>query len=158
MSSIYAVDLSQALGHEIQDLLLEADPNWQQVQDYLVNAQLYAMSIDAKPIAEICLVPYRCDEVEIKNLSVDEQYQGRGFAKQLIKYAIDIAIQQNLSGIWVKTGNSSLDQLALYQKMGFRMQHIEKDIFLNYPQPIYENGIRCLDQVALFMSLKDNKK
>lgn len=158
MSSIRYVDLKQGISEQLCNLLLEADPDWQQVQSYLSDAQVYAIYIEAQPIAEICLSPYAEQEVEIKNLSVDVRYRGQGLAKQLIQYAVEKATQQGYAGVWVKTGNSSLDQLALYQKMGFRMQHIEKDIFLNYPESIYENGIRCLDQVVLYRSLRDIKK
>lgn len=158
MSSIVTVDIKQQISEQLRNLLLEADPDWKQVQSYLLDAQVYAIYIEGQPIAEICLSPYSAHGIEIKNLSVQVDYQGQGLAKKLIQYAIETATQQGFADIWVKTGNSSLDQLALYQKMGFRIQHIEKNVFLDYPEPIYENGIRCLDQVVLCQSLKAHKK
>ncbi len=51
------------------------------------------------------------------------------------------------------TGNSSLSQLALYQKCGFGMHSIETGFFNSYPEPIFENGIRCIDMVRLCTEL-----
>lgn len=36
------------------------------------------------------------------------------------------------------TGNSSLPQLALYQKYGFRMHRIDAGHLNSYPEPIFE--------------------
>ncbi len=54
----------------------------------------------------------------------------------------------------VCTGNSSIGQLALYQKCGFRMSGIERDFFIkHYHEPIFENGIQCRDRVRLTQEL-----
>ena len=44
-------------------------------------------------------------------------------------------------------------ELALYQKCGFRLSGIVTDSFADYPEPIYENGIRCIDMVMLSAKL-----
>ena len=54
----------------------------------------------------------------------------------------------------VGTGNSSLDALAFYQRAGFRIVGVIPDFFVdNYPEPIVENGIRCIDMVRLRLTL-----
>lgn len=158
MSTIVAIDVQAGITAELRALLLQADPDWSQVQDYLPNATVLGIAQEGRWIAEICLLPVDADYFEIKNLSVQPADQGRGLAKALIQHVIDILTQQGAKGIWVKTGNSSLDQLALYQKSGFRMDHIEKDVFLNYSEMIFENGIRCLDQVVLVLQLNVNQQ
>lgn len=158
MSTIVAIDVQTGITAELRALLLEADPDWSQVQDYLSHAIVFGIADEGRWIAEICLLPMDAHHFEIKNLSVQSVYQGRGLAKALIQHVIDIATEQGAVGIWVKTGNSSLDQLALYQKFGFRMHHIEKDVFLNYSEMIFENGIRCLDQVVLLLQLNVNQQ
>lgn len=138
---------------QLKALLLEADPSWQQVSTYLLQSNLFFMCNDqAQIIAQLCLFKID-DQAEIKNLAVDSCYQGQGLAKALIQSAIAESKGQNIQILWVKTGNSSLDQLALYQKCGFRLSHIEPDVFRDYPEPIYEHGIRCLDQVVLRLGL-----
>ena len=158
MSTIVAIDIQAGITAELRALLLEADPDWSQVQDYVSNAMIFGIAAGGRWIAEICLFPVDAQHFEIKNLSVQPTHQGRGLAKALIQHVISIATEQGAAGIWVKTGNSSLDQLALYQKSGFRMHHIEKDVFLNYSEEIFENGIRCLDQVVLFLQLNVNQQ
>lgn len=153
MSSIVAIDAVAGMTAELQDLLLAADPDWSVVQHYLPDATVYGIAQDRVWIAEICVVSVNEQQIEIKNLSVNSAYQRCGLAKRLIQHVIDQATELGIQGIWVKTGNSSLDQLALYQKSGFRMHHIEKDVFLNYPEMIFENGIRCLDQVVLYLRI-----
>lgn len=55
----------------------------------------------------------------------------------------------------VGTGNSSFDQLALYQKCGFRMKGIIEDYFIeHYEEPIFENGIQCRDMIRLSLKIK----
>lgn len=57
--------------------------------------------------------------------------------------------------IEIGTGNSSIQRLALYQKCGFRMASIDHDFFLkHYDEPIYENGIQCMDMVRLSLVLQ----
>ncbi|ENW79508.1 hypothetical protein F909_03119 [Acinetobacter sp. ANC 3929] len=143
------IALSEIQQLQLKALLLVADPSWVEIETYLFNAKLFVMqNAQAQIIAQLCLLETD-DQAEIKNLTVTESYQGQGLAKALIQHAIEYAKQLNLHRLWVKTGNSSLDQLALYQKCGFRLSHIERDVFKDYPEPIYENGIACLDQVVL---------
>lgn len=151
MSAVVTIDPVTKMTDELQALLLEADPDWSSVQHYLTDATLYGITQAGTWIAEICVLAVGDQQLEIKNLSVHIAYQRQGLAKALIQHVIDQATEQGVQGIWVKTGNSSLDQLALYQKSGFRMHHIEKDVFLDYPEMIFENGIRCLDQVVLYL-------
>ena len=54
----------------------------------------------------------------------------------------------------VGTGNSSISQLALYQKCGFRIVSIDRDFFKkSYREKIVENEIECTDMIRLSMDL-----
>ena len=86
---------------------------------------------------------------ELKNIAVLKEYQGQGIAKSIIGKVKQLAKESGVKTLEVGTGNSSLSQLALYQKCGFRMHSIESDFFDSYPEPIFENGIRCIDMVRL---------
>lgn len=138
---------------QLKALLLEADPSWEHISTYLFDAKIFVVcNVENECIAQLCLLENH-DQAEIKNLTVADSFQGQGIAKALIQHAIVYAKQRSTESIIVKTGNSSLDQLALYQKCGFRMSHIEVDVFKDYPEAIYEHGIRCLDQVVLMIQL-----
>ena len=91
---------------------------------------------------------------ELMNIAVAERCQGRGWGKQLVHAAIAEARRLGAECLEVGTGNSSLQQLALYQKCGFRIVGVERDFFKEgYGAEIYENGIRCLDMIRLSLSL-----
>jgi len=64
-----------------------------------------------------------------------------------------LAKESGAKALEVGTGNSSLSQLVLYQKCGFRLHSIESDFFDSYPEPIFENGILCIDMVRLRVEL-----
>lgn len=148
------VALSEQQQAQLKLLLLEADPDWAQISTYLGQANIFVI-VDEQDhlLAQLCLTQ-NDHGAEIQNLAVDQRMQGQGLAKVLIQSAIEYAAQLAVQTLWVKTGNSSLNQLGLYQKCGFRMSHIERDAFKNYPEPIFENGIRCLDQVVLSIEFK----
>lgn len=135
-------------------LLLLADPSRAQIERYLPQSRLLALC-DGEAVRGVLVLTARSwGVVEITNLAVDEAWQGRGLGRRLLAAAIDTARALGALRLDIATGNSSLAQLGLYQRMGFRLASIEHDYFaLNYPEPIIENGIRCRDRVRLDMVL-----
>lgn len=84
------------------------------------------------------------------NIAVADSHQGKGMGKALVLHAIEVARANGMESIELGTGNSSIQQLALYQKCGFRMQEIIHDHFVEqYDEPIFEQGIQCRDMVRL---------
>ena len=68
--------------------------------------------------------------------------------------AIEVAKSKGFKTIEVGTGNSSIEQLALYQKCGFRITGVDLDFFIrHYSEEIYENGIQCRDMIRLSKDL-----
>jgi aminoglycoside 6'-N-acetyltransferase I len=92
---------------------------------------------------------------EIKNIAIKVSELGRGHGKALLKFAEEISRELGHKKLIVGTGNSSIGQLALYQKVGFELDRIEKNFFLkNYAEPIFENGIQCKHLVVLAKDLR----
>ena len=136
------------------ELLLLADPSEAIVREYMKRAVCYVMEQDEKIVGIYSLLPTRPGTVELVNIAVDESQQNKGFGKALIQHAIETARSQGYRTIEIGTGNSSISQLALYQKCGFRMTHIDRNFFLrHYEEPIVENGIQCVDMVRLSREL-----
>ncbi|MFX0548550.1 GNAT family N-acetyltransferase [Hathewaya histolytica] len=132
------------------ELLLLADPSEDAINKYIRDCKILVTKLKSKVIGVIAFVEKRSNTYEIMNLAVDEGYRGRGIGKKLI-YSAEYKIKK-LGGekILIGTGNSSINQLLLYQKVGFRMVEIRRDFFIvNYVEKIYENGIRCMDMVRL---------
>jgi len=132
------------------DLLLLADPSKEKVLAYVENGACYAAFHEQDVIGVYVLLSLSQQTVEIMNVAVKESYQGKGIGKQLIRHAIAEAKAAGFQTIEIGTGNSSIQQLALYQKCGFRLSSIDRDFFLkHYDEPIFENGIQCMDMVRL---------
>lgn len=135
-------------------LLLEADPSKRSIQEYLERGRLYLAFSQEKVVACFVLMRTRPNTNEIMNIAVRQELQNKGIAKQCIVFAESISRQEGCRTLEVGTGNSSLNQLALYQKCGFRIIGIERNYFIkNYVQEIYENGIKCVDMIRLEMVL-----
>ena len=86
--------------------------------------------------------------LEIKNIAVDPENQGKGYGKALIdflasKYADEYSVLQ------VGTGDSPLT-VPFYEKCGFVRSHNIPNFFTdNYDHPIYECGVQLIDMVYL---------
>jgi ribosomal protein S18 acetylase RimI-like enzyme len=130
------------------DLLLLADPSKENISRYIDTGEIYVAKINYSIVGIMVLYPNSKNEIELKNVAVNQKYQGKGYGKQLILKAIEIAKIQNYKRVIVGTGNTSVNQQALYQKCGFSLFKIEKDYFTkNYPEAIYENGVQCRDMI-----------
>lgn len=136
------------------DLLLTADPSREQIQAYLKDGTCYQASLEEQVIGVFVLLDQSEDIAELMNIAIAEGFRGRGFGKILIQEAIAVARGSGMKQLEVGTGNSSLDQLAFYQKAGFRIVGVDRGFFRrNYKEEIVENGIRCLDMIRLSMDL-----
>lgn len=134
----------------VMDLLLLADPSEAIIREYLSDGLLFSARWDDTVVGVFVVINLGQGLWELKNIAVAEEWQGKGVGKALLDAACDVAQDRGAERLEVGTGNSSLDQLAFYQKAGFRMQRIAKNYFtLNYPEPIVENGIACRDMVML---------
>ncbi len=140
-------------------LLLSADPDQQAVNRYLKKSSIFVAKVD-KPQQEVigvAVLLIQEKNTELKNIAVQINWQKQGVAKQLIQTVIQFSKALNCKSLTVGTGNSSLDQLALYQKCGFRITEVIPDFFANYSQPIIENGIQCIDMIKLTLPFLDKK-
>ncbi|MGF1517876.1 MAG: GNAT family N-acetyltransferase [Nodosilinea sp.] len=144
-------------------LLLDADPSRELINGYIHQSMVMGlMDEDAMiapngqslPIAVVVLLQRDQQVVEVMNIAVAPSHQGKKLGKLLLAAAIERSRQQGNQRMILGTGNSSIAQLAFYQKMGFRLEAIDRDYFVRtYPEPIFENGIWCRDRVLLSRDL-----
>lgn len=136
------------------NLLLLADPSREIVEEYVGRGECFLAEIEQRIIGVYVLLPTRPETVELVNVAVVEEQQGKGIGKRLIMDAIRIAKTKGYKTIEIGTGNSSIGQLALYQKCGFRIVGVDIDFFVrHYPEEIFENGIQCKDMIRLSQDL-----
>lgn len=136
------------------DLLLTADPSPRMIEDYIERGTCYIAEEDSENIGVFVLLPTRPGTVELVNVAVAEEMQGKGIGKYLVEAAVEEARAAGFVTIEIGTGNSSVGQLALYQKCGFRIMGVDLDFFIrHYSEEIFENGIQCRDMIRLAQDL-----
>ncbi|MEK3749778.1 GNAT family N-acetyltransferase [Paenibacillus sp. FSL E2-8871] len=135
-------------------LLLLADPSLSLVEAYLKRGQCFVAEVENCIVGVYVLLQTRPETVELVNIAVDENQQSKGIGKQLVYHAIQNARLLGAKTIEVGTGNSSVGQLALYQKCGFRITGIDRDFFIrHYSEEIVENGIKVVDMIRLMLDI-----
>ena len=136
------------------ELLLLADPSMDMINDYINRGNCYVAYVNNNLVGVYVTIRTRPLTLELANIAVSQAYQGKGIGEKLIRSAIDMARKEKAKVLEVGTGNSSISQLALYQRCGFRITGIDRDFFRqHYDERIIENGIECIDMIRLGMNL-----
>ena len=132
------------------DLLLLADESMEAINKYIYDSDIYILEIENKILAVYVLQLLKKDEIEIKNIAVDKDYQGQGIGKFLLRDAANKAKEQGFKTMLIGTSNASFKQLYIYQKSGFEIYDIKENFIINnYPKPIYENGLLLKHMIML---------
>ncbi|KAB8143895.1 GNAT family N-acetyltransferase [Chloroflexia bacterium SDU3-3] len=108
---------------------------------------------DAGALVGAVSVQWRSDPCEIEELGVAPERQGQGIGRAMVAWVAGEARRRGKTAILVGTPNSSIGNLAFYQRIGFRMDHIRRDYFRYYNPPRVENGIPMRDMVMFRQEL-----
>ncbi len=151
-SSNYKINKLQSGDSIPFDLLLLADETIEAIEKYVYTSDVYLVSemTVSEPVAVFVLCRINEEEMEIKNIAVAENYQGKGIGSVLIEKIKEIASETHYKSISVGTPDSAHGQIRFYERNGFSKYVIKKDFFItNYPKPIIENGILLRDMLML---------
>ncbi|MCQ9301301.1 GNAT family N-acetyltransferase [Staphylococcus hyicus] len=130
------------------DLLLLADPSYQRVMEHLKSGICMVYKEDNCIVGSYILVMLDSERIELVNIAVKASKQGVGIGKKLLDHAIAYATENQFKEMIVGAGNSSINQIAFYQKAGFRLIDVIFDFFIQDNEaPIYENGVWCRDML-----------
>ena len=146
---------------ELEDvipLLLLAEPSELALRWGLANLSdaVYRMDADGQLVGAAS-VQWRAAPCEIEELAVAPERQGQGLGRQLIDWLRGEARRRGYRQMVVGTANSSIGNIAFYQKCGGRIDHIRPNYFRYYGRPVYENGIQKIDLVVFRFDLgKEN--
>ena len=91
-------------------------------------------------------------QAEVKNMAVREARQGHGVGRRLVQAAVDLAAAESVTTILVATAAADIGNLRFYQRQGFRMRSVERDVFTpaaGYPAGLLIDGIELRDRVWL---------
>lgn len=135
-------------------LLLLADPSKEMIEAYVNRGECFVAESEQQTVGVYVLLPTRPGTVELVNIALTESQHCKGIGRQLVMSAVNAAKIRGYKTIEIGTGNSSLGQLALYQKCGFRIVGVDTDFFIkHYSEEIFENGIQCRDMIRLAQDL-----
>ena len=117
------------------------------VERYLEKGTMYVLE-DDEVKAECVVTDEGKGILEIKNIAVVPEYQGKGYGKMLLDFLV-----RKYTGLYsvlqVGTGDSPLT-IPFYEKCGFVRSHTVPRFFTdNYDHPIYEGGVQLVDMVYL---------
>jgi GNAT superfamily N-acetyltransferase len=129
--------------------LLLAEPSESALRWSLDNLSdtVYEVRVDEEIIGAATL-RWKSEPPEIVELAVAADRQGQGFGKQIVEWLLDEARRKGKQELVVGTGNASIGNIVFYQRCGFRMDHVRKDYFWYYGEPIFENGIMARDMLV----------
>lgn len=137
-----------------RELLLLADPCWEMVERYLDAGEMFLLWEDGQVAAE-AVVLRRGEGCELMNLAVREDCQRQGHGSFLVCALLDHYRGQ---AAWMEVGTSE-SGIPFYQRLGFAPCGRRENFFIdNYPEPIWEDGRRCVDMILLRQPLPDGKK
>jgi ribosomal protein S18 acetylase RimI-like enzyme len=155
MKKVVLKPVEQDNRHLFMELLLLADESEKIVKEYINLGDMFSILYKGETAGVILFTLHPGKIVEVKNMALAENFRGMGMGKAILQKAFSIYQAKGMQKMIVGTANSSIANLAFYQKAGFRMSEIKKDFFKKYPEPIYENGIRALDMVVFEKNLQD---
>lgn len=128
-------------------LLLSADEQEDMIDRYIEKGTMYVL--DDNGIKGECVVADEGNGIlEIKNIAIAPESQGKGYGKALEDF-IAMRYAEQYSILQVGTGDSPLT-IPFYEKCGFVRSGSIKNFFTdNYDHPIYECGIQLRDMIYL---------
>ena len=87
------------------------------------------------------------------NIALAERMRGQWRGKAFLQGLIAMSKAREARAVEIGTGNSNLDWLSPYHKLGFRITGIVRGFFDDYPEQIVKNGIACRDIAHLRVEL-----
>ncbi len=127
-----------------RDLMMIADPAAKSIDEYIHIGTLIGI-FDKETCIGIChYSDFEDNKASINNVSLSEGYQGKGIGTKLLKYTVEHIFTKGFDSIVLGTGNSSIRNIAFYQKNGFDLTELWYNYFIdNFDEEIFENGIQC---------------
>lgn len=137
-------------------LLLLADEQEDMVEHYLEQGTMYVL--EDEDVKAECVVTEEGDGIlEIKNIAVSPESQGKGYGRELIRF-VEETYRTQYAILQVGTGDSPLT-VPFYEKCGFRRSHRISNFFIeHYDHPIYEAGVQLVDMIYLRKELSKSQK
>ncbi|WP_422086074.1 GNAT family N-acetyltransferase [Variovorax sp.] len=135
-------------------LLFAADGPRAEIRKYLSRGEQWLAEIDGLVVGQMVLMQTRVGTWEVMNIAVSDDLRGRGVGTALLRKARALAVERGAHLLEVGTGNSSLRELAFYQRFGFRIVGVDVGFFERRSRKLQkQDGIVLRDMVRLALPL-----
>jgi GNAT superfamily N-acetyltransferase len=146
-----AVEQYAGSHRELEWLFREADDSHDRLDSYIDLGRVWVAHNDGdEVIGHLQAVPHGAEVWEVTNTAVVESQRGRGVGRVLLDRAVAEARAAGVRRVILATGAAGVGNLRFYQRCGFRMTHVVRDVFTpanGYQPGIEIDGIPLLDQV-----------
>lgn len=141
---------------QYMDLLLEADPSKDRINDYLKDGELFVLTYKEKVACVAVVIKIDDETIELKNIATKEEYRGQGYGKKMLKYLAD-NYKQKYKKMLVGTSENNI---PFYVKQGFdKYEKTIKNYFVdNYDEEIIDGDVHCIDMYYYSKDLKNKEK
>ena len=128
---------------QYMDLLLEADPSKDMINDYLRDGELFVLTYKDDVACVAVVIRIDDETIELKNIATKEIYREQGYGKKMLKYLTDNYKTRYKKMIVGTTQNN----IPFYVKQGFdKYEKTIKDFFIeNYEEEIWDGDLFCTD-------------
>jgi ribosomal protein S18 acetylase RimI-like enzyme len=130
-------------------MLLDADEGEERIRTVLLDPACiaYTARLDDQLVGAAVVQWEENTPSEILYIEVAAALRGRGYGKQIIQALQDKLPRRGGHSLLVGTANAALENIAFYQKCGFRMYEIRRDYFAYIQPPVFEHGIQLRDML-----------
>lgn len=136
---------------ELLPLFAQADDSPAEISRYIKQGEVLLARRAQQIVGHVQLIPAG-DDWEIKSIAVIEALRGQGIGSFLIRAALERAFSAGAARVLVATATADMNNLRFYQRLGFRMERIERDVFgadRGYPARLEADDIPVRDRVWL---------
>jgi GNAT superfamily N-acetyltransferase len=141
--------------HESRESLRElfelAEDSARELESYLHAGRVLVARLAGEPVGHVQVVETgHATEAEIRSLAVRASHRHRGIGRALVAAATRLAREAACSTLVVATATADIGNLRFYQRLGFRMRSIDRDVFTpsaGYPPGLRSDGIEVRDRV-----------
>lgn len=138
----------------IRALFGQADDSASEIASYIEAGEVLVARRDGAIVGHLQTIPSEL-QWEIKSIAVLESSRRQGIGTAMVNAGLEHARSKGCTQVVVGTATADIGNLRFYQRLGFRMDRIERDVFTverGYTG-LESNGIRVRDRVWFSMAL-----
>jgi ribosomal protein S18 acetylase RimI-like enzyme len=157
-SRLGQVQVTEARAEELESLvavLSEADEDDDRIRaEMAAPGRVTYRAVLSQATVGAAVMRWEPDESELLYIVILADRRGHGHGKALVTHLLAEARERGVASVVVGTANCSLDNIAFYQRCGFRMDSVRRDYFAYIDPPITENGIEMRDMLVFRVQLR----